>query len=448
MWGISKHTVVAYAALALATVVAYFSLHDGGTSDVQVFLDWGRHAFTHGIATGYETERYIDYPPLAYVVFYAVTAFSSDFGIAPNITLKWLLLVCLWVSTVFLLIQTRNSILVFVFQAVLILNATRLGYVDILPIAFLILAIWALQCKRLFRFAAFYTVACLLKWQSLVLGPFLAVYVLDVSWSATKGFDRRRLLFLKTLLPDLVLPASMILIPIALVFGSAPLDSLYLGLKNPVISGQAANFGWVLTYLLGVSSPGLLGPLPDDGRVAMVWCREWDCMLFMRLMKATFFLIYGLILIRFFRQPVRTLESLLAYTCLGFLTYIVLSSGVHENHLMLIIPLLAALASFDRRFLPDFLYWSVSGNLNMFMFYGWSGSEIAGSRPLIAGLDATVWLALLNGGMYLWFLVRTVKIFELRSSRIDVHAASGAPSPWVSGTTGGSSAIPGAPRSA
>jgi hypothetical protein len=416
MWGISKHTVVAYAALALATVVAYFSLHDGGTSDVQVFLDWGRHAFTHGIATGYQTERYIDYPPLAYVVFYAVTAFSSDFGIAPNITLKWLLLVCLWVSTVFLLIQTRNSILVFVFQAVLILNATRLGYVDILPIAFLILAIWALQCKRLFRFAAFYTVACLLKWQSLVLGPFLAVYVLDVSWSATKGFDRRRLLFLKTLLPDLVLPASMILIPIALVFGSAPLDSLYLGLKNPVISGQAANFGWVLTYLLGVSSPGLLGPLPDDGRVAMVWCREF--------------------------------ESLLAYTCLGFLTYIVLSSGVHENHLMLIIPLLAALASFDRRFLPDFLYWSVSGNLNMFMFYGWSGSEIAGSRPLIAGLDATVWLALLNGGMYLWFLVRTVKIFELRSSRIDVHAASGAPSPWVSGTTGGSSAIPGAPRSA
>jgi hypothetical protein len=171
-------------------------------------------------------------------------------------------------------------------------------------------------------------------------------------------------------------------------------------------------------------------------------------MLFMRLMKATFFLIYGLILIRFFRQPVRTLESLLAYTCLGVLTYIGLSSGVHENHLMLIIPLLAALASFDRRFLPDFLYWSVSGNLNMFMFYGWSGSEIAGSRPLIAGLDATVWLALLNGGMYLWFLVRTVKIFELRSSRIDVHAASGAPSPWVSGTTGGSSAIPGAPRSA
>ena len=111
---------------------------------------------------------------------------------------------------------------------------------------------------------------------------------------------------MKVLLARLLLPAAMILVPIAMIFGSASLDSLQLALKNPVISGQATNLGWMLVHFLGV------GPTPEDGRVLMIWCRAGECMILMKLIKASFFLTYGLILVQFLRRRDKTFDDCLA----------------------------------------------------------------------------------------------------------------------------------------
>ena len=69
------------------------------------------------------------------------------------------------------------------------------------------------------------------------------------------------------------------------------------------------------------------------------------------------------------------------------------SAGVHENHLFL-----ASLLAF-LLWWQDALWWrvavavAVAANLNLVAFYGWTGYT---TRTLVAGIDATVWVAAFN----------------------------------------------------
>jgi hypothetical protein len=69
---------------------------------------------------------------------------------------------------------------------------------------------------------------------------------------------------------------------------------------------------------------------------------------------------------------------------LGYLSYFVLSAGVHENHLLPTIPLFALLAVEDSKFLKQAVIISLFANLNILIFYGISGqSNITTTLPFL-----------------------------------------------------------------
>jgi hypothetical protein len=87
--------------------------------------------------------------------------------------------------------------------------------------------------------------------------------------------------------------------------------------------------------------------------------------------------------------------------------YFTLAVGVHENHIMLAVPLLALAAAFHREFRGPFVLISVVAALGMNMFYGFGrGMGWAIPRTLTI-LDLSVVNASVNVGTFVW-LIRCV----------------------------------------
>jgi hypothetical protein len=80
-----------------------------------------------------------------------------------------------------------------------------------------------------------------------------------------------------------------------------------------------------------------------------------------------------------------------------------LAVQVHENHFFLVLPLLAITAAVLPEWRKPFWILSAIFTLNLYLFYG-LGEGVGFAVPrTITGIDATVWLALANIGVFAWF---------------------------------------------
>jgi hypothetical protein len=83
---------------------------------------------------------------------------------------------------------------------------------------------------------------------------------------------------------------------------------------------------------------------------------------------------------------------------MAYLTYFVFNAGVHENHLVTILPVAAFLAVEDRKYLKEFVILNLFVNIGMLIFYGFAGqSNIKLDVPFLDLLVSVL--------MVLWFLV-------------------------------------------
>jgi hypothetical protein len=82
--------------------------------------------------------------------------------------------------------------------------------------------------------------------------------------------------------------------------------------------------------------------------------------------------------------------------------YFTLSVQVHENHFVLVVPLLVLAAALRRRFAPVLAALSVSFALNLYLTMGWHGEGPIDAAIAITGVDATLLLALANCGLCGW----------------------------------------------
>jgi hypothetical protein len=175
---------------------------------------------------------------------------------------------------------------------------------------------------------------------------------------------------------------------------------------HDMVSAQAANIWWLLTYVL---------------RVLDVW-REWGPReaLAQRLRilgisrvialgypnpRAVGLILVGLAIV-WATWRMRRARSLAEGAALAGWTawaYAMLAAQVHENHLYLAVPFLAVAAGLDRRY--SRLCWTVSliATLNLYLFEGLG----MGWPPLVdrtsTFIDASVLLAVVNVGAFVWF---------------------------------------------
>ena len=177
---------------------------------------------------------------------------------------------------------------------------------------------------------------------------------------------------------------------------------------HDMVSAQAANVWWLLTYVL---------------RVLDVW-KEWGPRqaLAQRLRilgisrvialgypnpRAVGLILVGLaILLAMWRMKrARSLADGAALAGWTAWAYAMLAAQVHENHLYLAVPFLAVAAGLDRRYTR--MAWTVSliATLNLYLFEGLG----MGWPPLVdrtsSFIDASVLLAVVNVGAFVWFTV-------------------------------------------
>jgi hypothetical protein len=126
--------------------------------------------------------------------------------------------------------------------------------------------------------------------------------------------------------------------------------------------------------------------------------------------KILFYLSYAAILIAFVLQK-KTFRQLLVYSMLGYLSYFLFNTGVHENHLFPIACLAWILVLIDSGQLLRAINLSIAANINLFLFAGAFGQ---GVRCVIAGVDITLLFALANIGLFVGLLLHTFRTDRIR----------------------------------
>jgi hypothetical protein len=379
----------------LTTASAVLLLNASGTDDVKTLQTWSHIIEQHGPIEGY-TQSGADYPPLSVLLIAAAVQRAEAQALPGAIGIKGLILLFLLLTSLVFYALTRNLGLTTLLQGAFLINGPALGYVDVLFAPPLLLALAALERRRLAWATALFAVACLLKWQVLVIAPFVLLQMIEIrSLTDWRAVPWRRLA------GGVIAPALLLTAATLLLFRAGVLLSFWYALtKSTYLSGTALNLGWVVTYLLHLTDPATYGPL-TGGQIGIIVNPGAAVA---GALKLLFVAVFGTVLVLFFRAN-KTSPTFLRYATLGYLAYFTFNTGVHENHLFLAVLLLAWLAHRERATLLEFGAWATLFNLNMVVFYGLDGRGLPFS-PVVAGVDMTLPLALLGVLLFVGFLAR------------------------------------------
>jgi len=378
----------------LASLVAASFLFSPGTTDVGLWQTWMREISTYGLIGGFGHSG-TDYPPLAFVLLAAVIRSAGMLGTSEWLILKWSLLLFLYATSVCFYWFTRNLILTAALELSLTLNSVALGYLDIYFAPFLIAGLFYLQRQKLNRGVLLFAISCFIKWQPLIIAPFVALHVLRIGRDKHAGFKQ----FLGRTLPFLI-AAIAVVAPLIVMFGGAIIHSLYLAMNHDWLSAFALNVGWLHTWLLHLLRPDKYGALVN-GMIDSLKTKgyaQWP-------EKILFYTSYASILVLFARRS-PTFERLVVYSILGYLSYFIFNIGVHENHLFLVCCLAWILAFLERGQLVRCINLTIMANANLFLVYGAFGERL---NPVIAGIDLTLLFAIANICLFAGFVIHTVR---------------------------------------
>lgn len=385
--------------IVFLVVIALIPLHSPGTVDVLSWLAWIDAIEKYGLISAYANVEFV-YPPMTWILLRGVAFSAHLLNIEMFLAIKWSLVVFLLLTSTVFLLWTRNLFLTAFLHLSLVLSSVALGYLDIWFAPSLLLALWALKEKKILLFTVFFTISCLIKPQPLIIAPFLLVYIVGqkdiVHWKAT----------LLSLLRDVILPAGLLTSIIVLPFGQPVVTAFQYSLNHAVLSGNALNYNWLLTYFLHLTQPDRFGPIDGLGGVVGYieitdWSiTQWPITVLPRILFALFYL--GTLLAFLRRQ--KSFDNFLRFAIAGYLSYFTFNIGVHENHLFLAMLLAFTIYGLDTRDRYTTLILALMANINLFLFYG-----VTGEYPYqrLIGIDLSVPLALFNVLFFLAFWVIT-----------------------------------------
>jgi hypothetical protein len=390
--------------LAVAMVLTLLLLWAPGTEDVQTFLRWATLAQEHGLVDGYremvdrwpetQIQGHYDagggeYPPLGFAWLYVTATLADVIGVSHFAMFKFAILVFSFASTLTFWLYCRSLPLTAAFQAATILIATGLGYMDVVAAPFLIGSLGAVRNERPVLGGTLFVVSSLIKWQPLLIAPFLLLHVLKIShWRSLSQAFRRPLLW------QLAAVTTTAGLATGILFGDSPLRAFLYALQHPFLSGNALNVPWIA---------GVLGhALRSSESLHFLAYTPMRLLLPFRLV---FCALFVWILLRYLRVK-RSFTNYLLFSTLGVVTYGVWNSAVHENHWFVALVPAFLLVDAVRGEATRWVCLLVAAmlNVNLFVFYGITGEEVI-SRSV--GIDLSVVLALLY--MAIWLsLVRYV----------------------------------------
>ncbi|MBE9532001.1 MAG: hypothetical protein IME98_04270 [Proteobacteria bacterium] len=395
---------------AFVLVAGLILLKSNGMVDMTTWVRWIGDLNAKGVITTYIDLIAADeeYPPLSIVILGGVGSFAKAATIHNYYAVKLSILFFLLLTSLSFYLYTRDILLTALIQFSLTLVTVALGYIDIYFTPFLVVSLFALSRAdedgdkwSYTIFSVLFTIGFLIKWQPIVMMPFVLLYLFKVD-SFKDFFRLDRSLILKAVVPSLV-----IIFIVFLIFGKSFPEAFFNAGNEDYLSGFAANLNWVLSYLLHLLSPARYGPLTREGYVTILGTPQLPAMLVtgLKLLSITvyFFIVYS-----YLRVQKKSFVSLIKYSLLGFLAYFIFFTGAHENHLFVPCVLSAVLLVISKKDFAWFLLMSLGLNLNLLVFYGITGDENVRFMRSIAGFDLSVLLALLNVMVFFVLAYKTI----------------------------------------
>jgi hypothetical protein len=379
-----------------------------GTMDVDVFLRWGDELYRSGIRSGYSAivSRWEatflghnwelhggEYPPIGCALLAIVAAIADLLRASHLLVYKAVLLVWALASCGTIWAVTRSLPVAVAFYAATLLSTAGLGYTDIMTVPFVIATLAATRAEHPGRAVFWFAAAALVKWQVLLLAPFLAIQLLRID-----GFASLPRLMRDRLTWRIIAIVAAIAALMTAIFGISTWIAFYNATRHPFLSGTALNLPWLLSYpLLLLRDPSFHAG--DPVHVMMLSASE------LRPVRLVFSIIMLATIHGHMRCP-KTYANMLFFMVLGVLTYGVWNTAVHENHwFVAVVPaLLLAHETGLPRHRSLFILVATMLNINLFVFYGMTGSALT-SRIMgfdlslvLAGLFAVAWLTVFRAG--------------------------------------------------
>ena len=431
----SRRVVVALFLLGLCLRLA--ALPMPGTVDVTVFKIWA-----HAGATGRVSEMYgvggtpperrlhdfdgrqttVNYPPvalyelalvgLAYDALVpgfpngtALTAAVKFLPVLAEIAIVWILVLAVRRFRPGAPEQAWYAGLAYWLNPAALLTSAVLGYVDAL---FALPAIGALVAAAAGRGAlagGLLALAVLTKPQAVLVAPVVALALL-VGHERQSPFPAIRKLALAA--GAGALTAGFVLVPVAAAGAWRNfLQAMGSFARHDMLSGQAANIWWLVTYVMraiyavpemGVAD-AFLSPVRRPLAITTITGLGYPNPRLAASLIVAGAIVWGL----WKARKVRDLPRLALLGAWAVYAYFMLAVQVHENHFFMMLPLMAVAAASLPRWRAMFWVLSVIFALNLFLFYG-LGDRVGVAVPRgITVIDATVWLSVANVVVFLWF---------------------------------------------
>jgi hypothetical protein len=404
-----------------------------GSTDVIHFGVWLHAAVTLGVANVYlpqgtspdaalrfdDYSSRVDYPPMAVYDLaaaghvYKYIAGDLDSWVSIVLALK-LLVIAFGIGTAMLIwftVRRRAEVGVARFATAsywanpaLILHSATLGYVDALVALPALGALVAADAQWAWTSGSLLAIAVLTKPQGLLVGPAVLVALMRQRplWSLTRAFIGGAVTTVVVLAPIIYGGA---LTGVAQAIGSL--------LTDGTLSAQAANVWWVLGHALHVTRhAGAMGwtALAVENRIFGL--REvlhlpgtmFGLPLSSLVIAAGAWTMVALT-VSWAMSRARAHNDFLITAALAAFTvhaYFTLAVQVHENHLVLVLPVLALIAAYRAEYRRLLVALSAIIALNLMFFYGFgmhTRFELARSLTIV---DGTVLLALANIAAFVW----------------------------------------------
>jgi hypothetical protein len=354
-----------------------------GTEDVaDIWLPWMDAVARHGLIKGYAAID-ADYPPGASALLLAARRLLPD--ASGLVVLKALLAVAQLASTLLFAAYCRRIGPSLCFVAAIALSASSLGYLDVLIAVPLLVALFAVLDERPALSSTALAIACLVKWQPLILLPLLLPIWIEQARKVPVG----RLAVAAS-------PLAAICAATAWWFWPEIWIALGQAFAHGTWSAYALNLPWLLQLLSGM--PPQVMDVPDRAIVAL------------RLLFAAVYL--PLVLCAWLTR--RSAKTAMVYGLVGFAAYFMLAPSVHENHLFTAMVLALVLWGRDPSMSWPAIGIALFANINLVVFYGLTGAPPFTHGARFALLTGA--LSAVAAGAFCYALYRVIVDLPARGS--------------------------------
>ena len=391
--------------VAFVLVVLFFgqALLAAGADVADDFLRWMETIRTYGLTQVFEHIQ-DQYGPGTYLMLALANIVKDLVGLNTYAAFKYVQFGCVLATMAAGVHLSRNTGYALLFVLLLATNSVIFGSIDILFTPFLLYAFWALGRGQHALFAGMFMAACLCKYQPIIFAPIIAACLLRrlfVAWNASPTQALQ-------LLGALALPAVVVVGASFAIFGLTWPLSGFRALNSPseAMSPFTVNMPWLVAAVMQMLD-GRLGASGGVVGLEMVGSTA------IRASRVVLFVVDLALVILYLRRA-DTAKHLYIFLSAAFLSYYMISTNVHINHVhAALIPLF--LLGIERAERPWLVFWSLMMSVNMLLMFVWQfslpfwGGGYAPPSRIFFGIDISLVLASISTACYVAFMVKAYR---------------------------------------